>query len=480
MESSGKIAKKIIPLLLIASLICGLAASCVNNPKSPVSDTALSSSSTDEVTDRMYADVPTENFDGYDFNALYWMADGWDWRRSKDIYAKEGNGDTIGEAVYKRNLAISEKYGVNFKLTEKSYDQLNAVLGKCVKSNDDTYTIVCQQQNNSLALITSGYLYDISKLPYVNLKNPWWDQNSVSNYSIAHRVYLVASDITINDKDGTAAIAFNKQAAADNHLPDLYSIVRDGTWTIDKMYDTYKNVASDLNGDSKMNESDFYGFLGGYDVPSTFFQGGGATIISKNADDIPYISFSSEHNFSLAQRLFELVKQTDLFYDHHIMGTSDAEYQKLFEQNHGLYFWMRMDAVSDMRASETEFGILPIPKYTEDQDNYHCVVSVHTCSLMGVPEVTGNPERTGILLEALAAESKYTLMYAYYDVALKSKYSRDDESSEMLDIIFANRVFDLGELINPGGLRDLILYMSKATPHKKACKKPLQYDIIKA
>jgi len=103
---------------------------------------------------------------------------------------------------------------------------------------------------------------------------------------------------------------------------------------------------------------------------------------------------------------------------------------------------------------------LPIPKYTEDQDSYHCVVSVHTCSLMGVPVVTSNPERTGILLEALAAESKYTLMYAYYDVALKSKYSRDDESSEMLDIIFANRVFDLGELLNPGGLRDLILFMS--------------------
>jgi hypothetical protein len=455
--------KHFIVFLLLTSLLCTAVASCgsASDTSSKLTSTDTTTADTvEETTDRLYADVPTQDFGGYTFNALYWFNSGWPWRNSKDIYAEEASGDTIADAVYTRNLAISEKYNVKFELTEKSYDQLGSVLTKCVKAGDDVYTIVCQVQGSALTMITSGDLYDISQIPYVNLENPWWDQNSVSGYSIAHRVYLVASDITINDKDGTAAIAFNKQAATDNQLPDLYAMVRDGSWTIDNMYDTYKNVARDVNGDSKMNEEDFYGFIGGRDVPATFFQGGGAMIISKDADDIPFISFKSDQNFSLAQRLFELVKQTDIFYDHHIMGTDDAAYQKLFEENHGLYFWMRLDAVSDMRSSETEFGILPIPKYTEDQDSYHCVVSVHTSSLMSVPVVTQNFERTGILLEALAAESKYTLMHAYYDVALKTKYSRDDESSEMLDIIFANRVFDLGELINPGGVRDLILYMS--------------------
>lgn len=230
---------------------------------------------------------------------------------------------------------------------------------------------------------------------------------------------------------------------------------------MDAMENSYKDAAKDLNGDSKMNEQDFYGFLGGRDVAMTFYQGGDALLVDKDADDVPYIAFQSEHNFSLAQRIYELVTKTDLFYDHHAMGTDDAQYQKLFESNHGLYFWMRLDSVSDMRASETEFGILPIPKFTEDQKSYHCIVSPHTCSLLSVPSSVKDPERTGILLEALVAESKYTLMHAYYDVALKSKYSRDDESAEMLDIIFANRVFDLGELINPANIRDLILSASE-------------------
>jgi hypothetical protein len=406
---------------------------------------------------RLYADVPVVDYNGYIFNALYWYNGSWDWRRSKDIYAEEGNGDTIGEAVYKRNLAVAEKYNIGFKLTEESYDTLNATLHKNVASGDDIYTIVSQIQGMVSNLITNGDLYDISMLPYVDLSKPWWDKNSVAEYSVAHKLYLVASDILINDKDGTAAIAFSKQSATDNQLPDLYELARSGEWTFDTMESTYKSVARDVNGDSVMDENDFYGFLGGRDVAATFYQGGGALLVAKDANDIPYIAFQSDRNYSLAQRIYDLVTKTDIFYDHHAMGTDDAQYQKLFEEGHGLYFWMRLDAVSDMRSSENEFGILPIPKYTDDQNGYSCIVSVHTCSLLSVPSVTQNLERTGVLLEALAAESKYTLMYAYYDVALKTKFSRDEESAEMLDLIFANRVFDLGELFNPANIRDLVL-----------------------
>lgn len=406
---------------------------------------------------QLTADVPTVDFGGYTFNALYWYNSAWDWRRSKDIYAEEATGDTIGEAVYRRNMAISERYNVKFQLSEESFDTLGQKLHSVVAAGDDVYTIVCQVQGLILSSITGGDLYDITDLPYVDLDKPWWDANCVRDYSIGGRLYLVATDILINDKDGTAAIAFNKQEAKDNGLPDLYEIVRSGGWTMDVMESTYKNVARDENGDGKMNEDDFYGFLGGRDVALTFFQGGGARLISKDENDIPYLSFSTERNFSLAQRIYDLITKTDIFYDHHAMGTDDAQYQKLFENGHGLYFWMRMDAVSSMRASETDFGILPIPKFTEDQDGYSCTVSVHTSSLLSVPATVTNVDRTGILLEAIAAESKYTLQKAYYDVALKTKFARDDESAEMLDLVFANRVFELGDLLNPAGIRDLVL-----------------------
>jgi hypothetical protein len=442
-------------------MMCGFIASCADNKESEGTVTTSSSTATDDqTTGRLTADVPVKDFDGYVFNALYWSNSGWAWRRSKDIYAEEGSGDTIADAVYKRNLAISEKYNISFLLSEEDSSTLNSSLHKTVAAGDDVYTIVCQVQTSMLDMMTNGDLYNIKNIPYIDLTKPWWDHNSVDNYSIANRLYLVSSDITINDKDGTSAIAFSKQAATDNNLPDLYAMVTDGTWTIDNMYDTYKGVARDVNGDSKMNEEDFYGLLGGRDVTTTFFVGSGAKIISKDQNDLPVLSVMSDRNAAVLQRLFDLTSDISTFYNHHVMGTDDAKFQDLFEEGHGLYHWIRLDSVSDMRSSETDFGILPIPKYTEDQEHYNCEVSVYTSSLMSVPVVTKDFERTGILLEALAAESKYTLMYAYYDVALKTKYSRDDESSAMLDIIIGNRVFDVGDILNPGGLRDLILNMS--------------------
>jgi len=46
--------------------------------------------------------------------------------------------------------------------------------------------------------------------------------------------------------------------------------------------------------------------------------------------------------------------------------------------------------------------------------------------------------------ELLAYESLMTTMPAYYDVLLTGKLARDDESVEMLNIIFSNIVYDMG------------------------------------
>ena len=55
-----------------------------------------------------------------------------------------------------------------------------------------------------------------------------------------------------------------------------------------------------------------------------------------------------------------------------------------------------------------------------------------------------DPTRSGIVLEYLAAKGQEIVRPAYYDIALNGKSVRDEESSAMLDIIFASRVYDIG------------------------------------
>jgi len=132
-----------------------------------------------------------------------------------------------------------------------------------------------------------------------------------------------------------------------------------------------------------------------------------------------------------------------------------------------------MRVVEKFRGMEANFGIVPLPKFDEAQTQYYSVVNPYTGVLLGVPKSVQDLERTSIILEAMAAESRYTLQPAYYDVVLQRKYTRDDESQEMLDIIFGNRIYDIGAVYSFGNVfldfialcnksnRDVVSYYDK-------------------
>ena len=95
-----------------------------------------------------------------------------------------------------------------------------------------------------------------------------------------------------------------------------------------------------------------------------------------------------------------------------------------------------------MREMDYEFGILPWPKYDEYSE-YLSNVDAGT-NMMIIPVTNKVADNTGLVLETLAILGREYVIPAYYDVALKTRDSRDEESAAMIDIIVENRVFDLG------------------------------------
>ena len=88
-----------------------------------------------------------------------------------------------------------------------------------------------------------------------------------------------------------------------------------------------------------------------------------------------------------------------------------------------------------MRDSETDFGIIPAPKWNEDQEEY--INLGGSPFFMTVPTTSEDLDRTGAIMEALAYDSMGLIDKAMYDIVLKGKSSRDDESIGMLDLIFS-------------------------------------------
>ena len=115
-------------------------------------------------------------------------------------------------------------------------------------------------------------------------------------------------------------------------------------------------------------------------------------------------------------------------------GSDYSDIVPMFESNRALFFPQTLSFAWDFKAMETDFGILPFPLYNNNQNRYYSIVR-NAMSLIGIPVTASNPDECGLILEVLAAESYKLVVPAYYDVALKVKRTRDEESAEMLDII---------------------------------------------
>ena len=89
------------------------------------------------------------------------------------------------------------------------------------------------------------------------------DQQAVEQLSITDKLYFVCGDILYTDDERTHMLFFNKDLIAENQLDDPYQLVKDGTWTLDRMYEMARAVAVD-NGDGEMNVTtgDTWGFIG--------------------------------------------------------------------------------------------------------------------------------------------------------------------------------------------------------------------------
>ena len=381
-------------------------------------------------------DVPEMDYKGYKFRIL---ADSKD-KDSSEIYADSVNGTAINDAVYMRNIAVSAKY--NIFIEGWFSDNPETAAKKSVQSGDNNFDIFAIPMYRSAQLATQGCLIDLYCIPYIDFDKPWWDKNAIKQLSIMTKLHFTTSDLLISHNDATSIFLFNKRLFVDCGFEDPYNLVKEGKWTVDKMFEMSKKAARDLNGDGKIDaKNDMFGLLV-YDA-SIYKNvlGSGSSFVMKDANDLPYLDLT-ERLLKSFNKWINIYKADSTFVPWEPWEWS--QFDVLFREYRALFMYSDMSVVPMQRTYEADFGILPNPKIDENQESYVNAVNPFISNSVSIPVTNSDLERTGIILEAMTAESYYTLRPAYYDLAVSTKFYRDEESSEMLDIIFANRFYDLG------------------------------------
>ena len=460
--------QKLLSIILAVVLFAGLSAACGENggDKPVAAQTAADGVIDENVTEaeetaNIYdPGVPDSDFGGYTFT-FYIRECGSNFWTVTDIWVEDLTGDALNDAVYNRNQYLNETFNINVA-QEFIGDNgsCSTKVQKMVMAGDAVDAVVCNG-NDTTTLAMKGNLTDLTTIPYIDLTKPWWDQHSVTGLNLYDKVFFAAGEATIADNNAVNIIAFVKANVTDYGLDDPYQLVRDGTWTLDKFTYMAETVSRDLNGDGVKDESDIMGYMHFGDAGQTMFNAMGNMDGIIDGSGEPQLTFLTERSVSSWQKLIEFIqKDCTMSMSKELrvykgMGDYDVKV-KMIEGKNTLFSWVHMRDIENLRGVETDFGVLPNPKFDEAQESYCNENDPYGTGLVSVPKTSPDLERAGIIIEAFSAKSMEIVRPAYYDINLQGKYMRDNDSEEMLTVIFDSVIYDIGRFYNWGGMYDQI------------------------
>ncbi|MCQ2428111.1 MAG: hypothetical protein MJ137_06900 [Clostridia bacterium] len=458
MKKATRILSAVLSLLMLAA---AFAACAEKNPDSETTPAAVATTSPEntssavtdkyEIGDKVPANL---RFDG---EKIVILSRGRDW--CKDEVSSESDGNIIHEAVFKRNLNVEERLGVTIEnILDPGTD--NYTIGEVhirnqVQSGNNDYSLICASVYASIIHTNENLYIDLMTAENLDLSRPYWFSGFNKAAEFNGSQYFCAGAITLSLYRFTFATFFNRNIFDEHSVPYLYDAVRNKKWTLDYQYEITSVFYSDVNGDGVAQDpTDKYGFISNYDMigVDAYWSSCKLDILSRNSD--------GEYEFAPDQdRIGTAVEKINrLFWDN--PGTlrvknkssdgEQAEIAKTFSEGGAAMTTLRLIEVEgdSMKNMTDDRGVVPMPMLDEEQGEYRSYVH-DTMSAFAMPN-TGKSEKEinmlGAVLEVMASESYKTITPAYYDVTLKSKYSSDPESVEMLDIITENIYIDPGIL----------------------------------
>jgi len=439
--------KRIVSILLLSTMLMStvMFSACGNQTDKPSDnseDTAYSSgdisvgTSATEAETELTPDLPDEDYEGYTFTFL--NGNTANWMTTFVVTSEAENGEAVNDAIYKRNRKTEEAFNVT--IAEISSSDILSDSRKYIQAGDTSFDVVLS--NKVVELIVENLTIDFSELSYVNIEAPWWLTKSMTDLSIGGKIFTGLSMFDTTHYDSTRPVMFNKQLIQSYSLESPYELVNNNKWTLDKFHEMGLAVAKDLDGDGEWTGKDQYGlttYTGMF--ACTVPAGVGAMLtLPKNEDDIPYFGLNTPYYIERLTKVTELYNSGEGFNNPEGNPGNNGGVD-VFKEGRALFYIEGFGNVQKLRQMDMDFGILPAPKYNEAQEDFvsHGGYPYFTM----IPKTNTELDRTGILLESLAYESMQTVKPAFYEINLKGKISRDNDSEAMLDIIFSTLKYDM-------------------------------------
>lgn len=432
--------RKAIAMLLL--LVIAASAGACGGESTGADTTAADTTATAETTSRWLDDLPDDLDFGGEEVVIHTRGDV---LSMQEVGFDEENGDILNDAIYRRNRDIEGR--LNVKITPyigaawNNYIEEVSKIRASVFANDNQWQMIAGWYSRITPLFLEGAFMPLDDMEYLDFDAPWWSITKNSKVNLSGERYFMLGDASLlTILGGTLCLYQNDRIAEDFKIPDVTQIVLDGKWTIDKLAEITKTVYRDIDGDSTHNDKDLYGLLTNID------NSGQGYFIACDIHQIETVDGKLTFVPAL-ERVSKVLEKLWPFYHegesvNSFANNDNAVNRTMFLNGQGLFltFEVQSSYVS-LREFPDDFTILPFPKLDETQERYYSP-SHTSATIWSIPIDNPNPDAAAAVLEALSAENYRSLAEVYYETCLQTKYSRNDNTVEMLRVIRDNMYID--------------------------------------
>ena len=206
-----------------------------------------------------------------------------------------------------------------------------------------------------------------------------------------------------------------------------------------------QNYPFPINGDGMLDDKDRYGVNGSYkELYNRLILGSGVNYVTMDDNGLPVFSLPTDE--SAINKILHII---DLFADRRAYASQQGsvpETSGLGSLNNGTLLMDvdNLNGLENKRNLDLDLGFIPCPKYDESQENYYAPSFGAEVAVLLKTLPEDRWENVGILMESMNYYSDRYVIPMYKEVLIKTKYARDEDSGDMLDIVIDSISFEFG------------------------------------
>ena len=453
--------KRVICLMLVACFMLVALISC-NNPENPDASGSNGAGDTKPVETDEYGQesftsvVPVDDldFEGETLKILH--RDALNVQRE---WYKDVTSDDLDEVIAMRNEAVAETLNIDVQyqaMASSNYEdclnQFTAAIKEDVDNDFHYYDIVANYAYAGANVAVRDYIANLNDkdiFPFFEFSLPCWNQAIVNTTTVNDKLFYITGDINLSTFDKSIVVFLNKKMYNEkknaSDPDDLQDVAIEGTWDYEDLY-RWSTVFAETNGTDGSQHDDFHAISADYgSIP---------------LDAFPY-----------AWDLEDLVEEADGTHSYNVVGNQKVEDAIVKVQNllngsisagvcnddntggcslggysepithfandksiftlHLLYSTEEDNTI--LREMESEFGLLPVPKYDEEQENYGTTAHDSYTLMTVIDHSQSSIPTKGEMVSAYlqySTEESYTNVRGYYiNRIVKPKYFGTDDTN---------------------------------------------------